>query len=96
MCDGYRIKTNSESLDNYLAELKFNHIDVLKAIKKNSSYEFPKLLNVITNLVKEQRVNKDNAGVIFATYRILSKNKRLLEETLNLSLINQIYSGWNL
>lgn len=92
MCDGYRIKTNSESLDNYLAELKFNHIDVLKAIKKNSSYEFPKLLNVITNLVKEQRVNKDNAGVIFATYRILSKNKRLLEETLNLSLINQIYS----
>ena len=92
MCDGYRIKTNSESLDNYLAELKFNHIDVLRAIKKNSSYEFPKLLNVITNLVKEQRVNKDNAGVIFATYRILSKNKRLLEETLNLSLINQIYS----
>lgn len=92
MCDGYRIKTNSESLDNYLAELKFNYIDVLRAIKKNSSYEFPKLLNVITNLVKEQRVNKDNAGVIFATYRILSKNKRLLEETLNLSLINQIYS----
>ena len=92
MCDGYRIKTNSESLDNYLAELKFNHIDVLRAIKKSSSYGFPKLLQAVTDCVEEQIVNKNNAGVIFATYRILSKNKRLLEETLNLSLINQIYS----
>lgn len=92
MCDGYRIKTNSESLDNYLAELKFNYIDVLRAIKKSSSYGFPKLLQAVTDCVEEQIVNKNNAGVIFATYRILSKNKRLLEETLNLSLINQIYS----
>ena len=93
MCDGYRIKTNSESLDDYLAELKFNHIDVLRAIKKNSSYEFPKLLNVITNLVKEQRVNKDNAGVIFASYRILAPLEEMpLGATLKPTLINQIHS----
>lgn len=93
MCDGYRIKTNSESLDNYLAELKFNYIDVLRAIKKNSSYEFPKLLNVVTNLVKEQRVNKDNAGVIFASYRILAPMEEMpLGATLKPTLINQIHS----
>ena len=93
MCDGYRIKTNSESLDNYLAELKFNYIDVLRAIKKNSSYEFPKLLNVVTNLVKEQRVNKDNAGVIFALYRILAPMEEMpLGATLKPTLINQIHS----
>lgn len=92
MCDGYRIKTNSESLDNYLAELKFNYIDVLRAIKKNSSYEFPKLLNVVTNLVKEQRVNKDNAGVIFASYRILAPMEEMpLGATLKPTLINQIH-----
>ena len=92
MCDGYRIKTNSESLDNYLADLKFNYIDVLRAIKKNSSYEFPKLLNVVTNLVKEQRVNKDNAGVIFASYRILAPMEEMpLGATLKPTLINQIH-----
>lgn len=93
MCNGYRIKTKSESLDNYLAELKFNHADILKAIKKNSSYEFPKLLNVVTNLVKEQRVNKDNAGVIFASYRILAPLEEMpLGATLKPTLINQIHS----
>ncbi len=92
MCNGYRIKTNSESLDNYLAELNFNHTDILSAIKKSSSYRFPELLNAVTILVKEQRVNEDNAGVVFASYRILSDNKQQLVEKLNLSLINQIYS----
>lgn len=93
MCDGYHIKTNLESLDDYLSKLKFNHTDVLSAIKKNSSYEFPKLLNVVTNLVKEQRVNKDNAGVIFASYRILAPLEEMpLGATLKPTLINQIHS----
>lgn len=93
MCDGYRIKTNSESLDNYLAELKFNYIDVLRAIKKSSSYGFPKLLRAVTNCIKEQIVNRNNAGVIFATYRILaSKDDQPLPVTLNQPLINQIHS----
>lgn len=93
MCNGYRIKTKSESLDNYLAELKFNHADILKAIKKNSSYEFPKLLQTVTDCVEEQIVNKNNAGVIFATYRILAPKDDLpLSATLNLSIINQIHS----
>lgn len=93
MCDGYHIKTNLESLDDYLSKLKFNHTDVLSAIKKNSSYEFSKLLNVVTNLVKEQRVNKDNAGVIFASYRILAPLEEMpLGATLKPTLINQIHS----
>lgn len=93
MCDGYHIKTNLESLDDYLSKLKFNHTDVLSAIKKNSSYEFPKLLNVVTNLVKEQRVNKDNAGVIFASYRMLAPMEEMpLGATLKPTLINQIHS----
>ena len=47
---------------------------------------------MVTNLVKEQRVNKDNAGVIFASYRILAPMEEMpLGATLKPTLINQIH-----
>ena len=68
----YQVATNSEALDNYLANLlpdNFDHADIVKTLKDNSTYTFPTLLQAITNCIDEQNVNKDNIGAIFTTYR---------------------------
>ena len=92
----YQIETNSDALDNYLANLlpdNFNHADIVKTLKDNSTYTFPTLLQKITDCIKGKDVNKDNVGAIFATYRLLaSDEERPLSAMLDLSNINQLYS----
>ncbi len=92
----YQVTTNSEALDNYLANLlpdNFDHADIVKTLKSDSTYTFPTLLQTITNCIKVKNVNKDNVGVIFATYRLLASDKeRPLSVMLDSSYINQLYS----
>lgn len=62
----YQVATNSEALDNYLANLlpdNFDHADIVKTLKDNSTYTFPTLLQAITNCIDEQNVNKDNQNL---------------------------------
>lgn len=92
----YQVATNSEALDNYLANLlpdNFDHADIVKTLKDNSTYTFPTLLQAITNCIDEQNVNKDNIGAIFTTYRLLaSDEERPLPVTLDSTYINQLHS----
>ena len=92
----YQVATNSEALDNYLANLlpdNFNHADIVKTLKDDSTYTFPTLLQTITNCIKAKNVNKDNVGAIFATYRLLAPDdERPLAATLDSSYVNQLYS----
>ena len=92
----YQVATNSEALDNYLANLlpdNFDHADIVKTLKDNSTYTFPTLLQAITNCIDEQNVNKDNIGAIFTTYRLLaSDEERPLSVTLDPTYINQLHS----
>ena len=71
----------------------FNHADIIKTLKNDSAYTFTTLLQTITNCIRTKDVNKDNAGVIFATYRLLASNEeRPLGATLDANLINQLHS----
>ncbi len=92
----YQVKTNSETLDTYLANLlpdSFDHAGIVKTLKGNSAYTFPTLLQTILNYIKTKNVNKDNVGAIFVTYRLLaSDEERPLSATLDSTIINQLYS----
>lgn len=92
----YRVKTNAKAFDTYLAKLlpdDFNHADIVRLLKGDPNYEFPTLLQTIKNCIKEDKVNEDNIGAIFATYRLLASDKeRPLSVTLDPNRINQLYS----
>ena len=92
----YRVITNAETLDTYLADLlpaNFDHADIVKTLKNDSTYKFTVLLQTITNCIKTKLVNKDNVGAIFATYRLLaSDEERPLAATLDSSNVNQLHS----
>lgn len=71
-------QSNKFGLDNYLANLlpdNFDHLDIVKTLKDNSTYTFPTLLQAITNCIDRQNVNKDNMGAIFTTYRLLASDE---------------------
>ena len=90
----YQVKTNPEALDTYLANLlpdNFDHADIVKTLKSDSTYTFPTLLKTITNCIKTKGVNKNNVGAIFAVYRLLvSDEDRPLPVTLDSTYISCI------
>lgn len=92
----YQVKTNPESLDAYLSTYlpdKFEYKDVVKTLKNDSTYAFTTLLQTIKNCINEKKVNKNNVGSIFATYRLLAPDEeRPLSTKLDPNYINQLHS----
>ena len=92
----YQVKTASETFDSYLANLlpdKFEYTDIVRTLKDDSNYSFTTLLQTIKDCINEKKVNKNNAGGIFTTYRLLASNEeRPLTEKLDPNYINQLYS----
>lgn len=92
----YYVKTNSEALDTYLSDSlpdKFEYTDIVRTLKDDSNYSFTKLLQTIKDCINEKKVDKNNAGGIFATYRLLSPNEeRPLTAKLDSNYINQLHS----
>lgn len=92
----YKIQTNPELLDTYLAELlpnNFNHTDIVRTLRDSPTYQFPTLLLTIKTCIKANNINKDNIGEIFSTYRLLApKDERPLSEQLDTTSINQLHS----
>ena len=94
--DIYKLRSNSELLDKYLADLlpdNFNHTDIIRTLRDSSTYQFPTLLLTIKTCIKENNINKDNIGEVFSTYRLLAPtDERPLSEQLDTGRINQLYS----
>ena len=92
----YQVKTVSEAFDSYLANLlpdKFEYTDIVRALKDDSNYSFTILLQTIKDCINEKKVDKNNAGGVFATYRLLASNEeRPLSAKLDSNYINQLYS----
>ncbi len=92
----YQVKTASKTFDSYLANLlpdKFEYTDIVRTLKDDSNYSFTTLLQKIKDCINEKKVNKNNAGGIFTTYRLLASNEeRPLTEKLDPNYINQLYS----
>ena len=95
VCERFGIKTKLMSLDTHLASLlpsDFNS-DVARIMRQNLSYGFPELLESVKDCIREKRVNMNNAGAIFETYRILApKEERPFSVSLDLNIIQQIHS----
>lgn len=92
----YKLRSNSELLDTYLAELlpnNFNHTDIVRTLRDSTTYQFPTLLQTIKTCIISKNINKDNIGEIFSTYRLLApKDERPLSEQLDTATINQLHS----
>ena len=92
----YQVKTVSETFDSYLANLlpdKFEYTDIVRTLKDDSNYSFTILLQTIKDCINEKKVDKNNAGGIFVTYRLLASNEeRPLTAKLDSNYINQLHS----
>lgn len=92
----YYVKTNSDVLDTYLSDSlpnKFEYTDIVRTLKDDSNYSFTKLLQTIKDCINKKKVDKNNAGGIFATYRLLASNEeRPLTAKLDSNYINQLHS----